>query len=79
MNKFLYLIFGLIILYILIGLFLPRTFECNVVDIDINKGEGLERIAINLKDQGVIRSKNFLSSYIFIIDKATDVNLAPTG
>jgi len=73
MNKIIYLLIGLVVLYILIGLFLPKSFDCEVINFNIEQGEHLEQIAINLKDQGIIRSKNFLSAYVFIIGKANQV------
>lgn len=73
MSKTIALIISLIILYILIGLFWPKSFECKTIEIDIERGEVLETTAINLKQAGIIRSKNFLSSYLFIIGKSTKV------
>ena len=73
MNKSLFTISGILIIYLLIGLFLPKSFNCGLVEIDIEKGQGLEEVAIELKDNDIIWSKNFISAYIFILDKATDV------
>jgi UPF0755 protein len=73
MNKFPYTILGIFIIFILIGLFLPKSFNCEIVEIDIEKGQGLEETSISLKDNNIIWSKNFLSAYVFILNKSTDV------
>jgi len=73
MNKALFSILGIIILFILIGLFIPKSFDCKVIDFDIEQGQSLESISKGLKEQGIIWSKNFFSSYVFILGKATQV------